>query len=130
MIGVARAALPALTRPHPLQALTGRGPRHRSGLGLPLAVLAHVQLYTTNTHRGYGKGHSPYCSHARRQDHLDSRYDLLTVAELLPIQEPEWCSKCGGYAVRRLDDVQLRYYRSAHRLLWISHQLQQRRTWS
>ncbi|WP_326769337.1 hypothetical protein OG978_36560 [Streptomyces sp. NBC_01591] len=28
----------------------------------------------------------------------------------------DWCSKCGGYAIRRLTDSQLSYYRAAHRL--------------
>ncbi|GAA1294140.1 hypothetical protein GCM10009634_48090 [Saccharothrix xinjiangensis] len=123
----------ALLSPHqldltPFRSLQEQGTRRRSALGLPLAVLAHVQLYTTNYRpEYYGKGHSPYCSHARRQDSLDMGYDLLSVAELLVLEQPDWCGKCGGYAVRRLDDVQLRYYRSAHRLLEISEQLDRRR---
>ncbi|MFD9737673.1 hypothetical protein [Umezawaea sp. NPDC059074] len=127
------SVLRALLSPHQLD-LTPFKPRleqepHRgSGLDLPLAVLAHVQLYTTNYRPDYyGKGHSPYCSHAHRQDRLDTSYDLLSVAELLRLEKTDWCGKCGGYAVRRLDDVQLRYYRSAHQLLWISEQLDRRR---
>ncbi|GAA1294944.1 hypothetical protein [Saccharothrix xinjiangensis] len=123
----------ALLSPHQLDLTPFRSPqeqgtRRRSGLGLPLAVLSHVQLYTTNYRpEYYRKGHSPYCSHARRQDSLDMGYDLLSVAELLVLKQPDWCGKCGGYAVRRLDDVQLRYYRSAHQLLEISEQLDRHR---
>lgn len=125
------SVLRALLSPHQLDLTPFRPQREerthrRSGLDLPLAALTHVQLYTTNAHAGYGKGHSPYCSHAHRQDRLDRSYDLLSAAELLALQESDWCSKCGGYAVRRLDDAQLRYYRSAHRLLWISQELDRR----
>lgn len=40
----------------------------------------------------------------------------------------DWCSKCGGYAVRRLTDTQLSYYRAAHRLHDIAEQLDDERT--
>ncbi|MFD0204421.1 MULTISPECIES: hypothetical protein [Saccharothrix] len=100
-----------------------QGHRRTSGLGLPLFVLAQAQFYTTNAHVDYGKGHSLYCGHARPRSGLDKGYDLFTVADLAKLGETDWCSKCGGYAVRRLDDRQLEYYRSSHRLLSISEEL-------
>ncbi|MCX5083755.1 hypothetical protein [Streptomyces sp. NBC_00401] len=40
----------------------------------------------------------------------------MTIEELLGNKEFDPCSKCGGYAVRRLTDPQVAYYRAAHRL--------------
>ncbi|TDD36771.1 hypothetical protein [Saccharopolyspora elongata] len=96
-----------------------------SGLGLPLEVLASVQIYTTDgTSRYQGKGHSPFCSFARSgRASLDDSFDLLHVRDLLGSGNPDWCSVCGGYATRRLDDLQLRYYRTAHELLALSRYL-------
>jgi hypothetical protein len=93
------------------------------GSGLPLGVLAEVQIYTTNADRMVqGKGHSPFCQHAG--DRGVTRYhSLLTLADLIQRQDLDWCSKCGGYATRRLNDTQVAYYRSAHRLHEISRQL-------
>jgi hypothetical protein len=97
-----------------------RSPFYDGGLALPLSILAPIQLYTTNLDSAYGKGHSPYCAHARgHSEQVDSSYDLFTFADLVRLPSPDWCSKCGGYAVRRLTDAQLDYYRSAHRLLRI-----------
>ena len=126
-----RAVWIALLTAHQLDLTPFRSPEdehpyYRRGLGLPLSVLAHVQLYTTNIHPSYGKGHSPYCGHARREGRVDLSYDLFTAADLLAMPEPDWCSKCGGYAVRRLDDNQLRYYRDAHRLLVVRDRLDRR----
>ncbi|MBW8483890.1 hypothetical protein [Actinomadura parmotrematis] len=93
------------------------------GGGIPLGLLADVQLYTSNADPQVpGKGHSPYCGHQHdlrltRDDHL------LTVAELLRRTDLEWCRKCGGYAVRRLAAPQLAYYRAAHRLYTIAEEL-------
>ncbi len=90
--------------------------RYQGGLGLPLSVLAPAQVYTTNGDPQYGKGHGPHCQHARDGAMaLDPGYDLLTIADLIR-GDHDWCSKCGGYAIRRLNEVQLRYYRAAHRL--------------
>ena len=97
-----------------------------SALGLPLSVLSSVQLYTTNSNALYGKGHSPTCQHAPGgRISLDSSYDILTVADLLQEPDRDWCSKCGGYAVRRLTQTQVRYYRAAH---WL-HEINRRLDW-
>lgn len=62
-----------------------------------------------------GKGHSPLCRHAHERAVVASD-DLLTVADLMSRTDFDWCSKCGGYALRRLSESQLSYYRAAHRL--------------
>jgi hypothetical protein len=90
--------------------------RWRSGSGLPLGSLAAVQFYTTNANPLIeGKGHSPLCRHAHERAVVASD-DLLTVADLIARTDFDWCSKCGGYALRRLTDSQQSYYRAAHRL--------------
>lgn len=53
---------------------------------------------------------------ARRSSRRQLR-SLFFFADLVRLSDLDWCSKCGGYAVRRLLDAQLDYYRSAHRLL-------------
>ncbi|RAJ32045.1 hypothetical protein K353_05921 [Kitasatospora sp. SolWspMP-SS2h] len=95
----------------------------RSGSGIPLGVLAQVQVYAVNADPRYqGKGHSPFCSHVRERG-VTADDDLLTVADLLGDTKFDWCSKCGGYAIRRLTDTQLAHYRAAHRLHDIAQQL-------
>jgi hypothetical protein len=94
-----------------------------SGLGLPLSVLADLQIYTTNADpKIAGKGHSPFCQHApgRGVRHDDF---LLTLEEVMRRSDLDWCSNCGGYALRRLSDEQISYYRAAHRLLDIDQAL-------
>ncbi|MFJ6141109.1 hypothetical protein [Kitasatospora sp. NPDC092286] len=93
------------------------------GSGIPLGVLADVQVYTTNADpRIQGKGHSPFCPHSRERG-VVAGDDLLTVADLLDNDDYDWCSKCQGYAIRRLTDTQLSYYRAAHRLHDIAQSL-------
>ncbi|MFJ8046049.1 hypothetical protein ACIRBX_36605 [Kitasatospora sp. NPDC096147] len=95
----------------------------RSGSGIPLGVLAQVQIYTVNADPRYrGKGHSPFCSHVRERG-VVANDDLLTIADLLGDTKFDWCSKCWGYTVRRLTDTQLAHYRAAHRLHDIARQL-------
>ncbi|MGW0579368.1 ATP-binding cassette domain-containing protein [Streptomyces sp. NPDC002920] len=90
--------------------------RWRSGSGLPLGPLAAVQLYTTNANPLIeGKGHSPLCRHAHERA-VVAGDDLLTIAELMARTDFDWCSKCGGYAMRGLSDSQLSYYSAAHQL--------------
>ncbi|MFM9622668.1 hypothetical protein ACKI14_32535 [Streptomyces turgidiscabies] len=97
--------------------------RWRSGSGLSLGPLAAVQLYTTNASPLIeGKGHSPLCRHAHERA-VVAGDDLLTVADLMARTDFDWCSKCGGYALRRLSDTQLSYYRAAHRLHDIKRRL-------
>ncbi|MEU9404118.1 hypothetical protein AB0E08_00180 [Streptomyces sp. NPDC048281] len=97
--------------------------RWRSGSGLPLGPLAAVQLYTTNASSLIeGKGHSPLCRHAHERA-VVAGDDLLTVADLMARTDFDWCSKCGGYALRRLSDTQLSYYRAAHQLHYIKRRL-------
>ncbi|MFF5488535.1 hypothetical protein [Streptomyces virginiae] len=101
--------------------------RWRSGSGLPLGVLGQAQIYATNSDPKFeGKGHSPLCRHTRDRG-LAASDDLLTVADLLARDDWDWCSKCGGYAVRRLTDTQLSYYRAAHRLHDVAGQLDDER---
>ncbi|MFJ2189927.1 hypothetical protein ACIOJE_18630 [Kitasatospora sp. NPDC087861] len=91
-------------------------PWRSGGSGIPLGVLADVQVYTTNADpRIQGKGHSPFCAHSRERG-VVAGDDVLTVADLLDDDGYDWCSKCQGYAVRRLTDTQLSPYRAAHRL--------------
>jgi hypothetical protein len=97
--------------------------RWRSGSGLLLGPLAAVQLYTTNADPLIGgKGHSPLCRHAHERA-VVAGDDLLTVADLMARTDFDWCSKCGGYAMRRLSDSQLSYYRAAHQLHDIKRRL-------
>ncbi|MCC9710684.1 hypothetical protein E4N62_38870 [Streptomyces sp. MNU76] len=99
------------------------GDRWRSGSGLPLGPLAAVQLYTTNANPMIeGKGHSPLCRHAHERAVVTDD-DLLTIVELMARTDFDWCSKCGGYAIRRLSDSQLSYYRAAHQLHDIKRRL-------
>ena len=102
--------------------------RWRSGgSGIPLGVLTDVQVYTTNADpRIQGKGHSPFCPHSRERG-VVAGADVLTVADLLDNDGYDWCSKCRGYAVRRLTDTQLSYYRAAHRLHDIAQELDPKR---
>lgn len=87
------------------------------GSGLPLGVLASVQAYTTDAAGRYqGRAHSPGCAHRRPQPGVGRHDELVTIEELLGNKGFDPCSKCGGYAVRRLSDPQVAYYRAAHRL--------------
>ncbi|BBJ47368.1 hypothetical protein SSPO_100860 [Streptomyces antimycoticus] len=47
----------------------------------------------------------------------------MTIKELLGNKGFDPCSKCGGYAVRRLSQDQVAYYRAAHRLHVLTHQV-------
>ncbi|MFD8383058.1 hypothetical protein ACFV2X_31865 [Streptomyces sp. NPDC059679] len=97
--------------------------RWRSGSGVPLGSLAVAQIYATNADPGIeGKGHSPLCRHAGERG-VAASDDLLTIVDLLARDDFDWCSKCGGYAVRRLTDTQVSYYRAAHRLHDLARQL-------
>jgi hypothetical protein len=98
---------------------------YRCGLGLPLGVLADIQVYAKNADlRTMGKGHAPFCQHDQGQT-LDSHYDLMTLADAMQFPEEEWCSKCGGYALRRFSRLQVAYYRAAHVLLNVAESLDQ-----
>ena len=98
---------------------------YHSGLGLPLGVLADVEVYSKNADpRTMGKAHAPFCQH----DHgvtLDTNYDLMTLTEAMQFPDEEWCSKCGGYALRRFSKIQVAYYRVAHILLRAADTLDQ-----
>lgn len=98
---------------------------YHSGFGLPLGVLADIQVYAKNADpRTMGKAHAPFCQH----DHgvtLDTHYDLMTLTEAMQFPEEERCSKCGGYALRRFSKTQVAYYRAAHILLGVAESLDQ-----
>ncbi|MFJ9127809.1 hypothetical protein ACIRJS_27285 [Streptomyces sp. NPDC102340] len=97
----------------PFGAPDGDGP----GAGLPLGVLAAVQVYTTDAAGLYeGRAHSPACAHRRPLYRVDDDDELVPLARMLGNKEFDPCSKCGGYAVRRLTGEQVAYYRAAHRL--------------
>lgn len=82
-----------------------------------MGPLAAVQLYTTNANPLIeGNGHSPLCRHAHDSATVVRGDDLLAVADLIARTHFDRCSKCGGYALRRLTDSQLSYHRAAHRL--------------
>ncbi|MEE1783387.1 hypothetical protein PUR71_10740 [Streptomyces sp. SP17BM10] len=106
---------------------SGTGDWRRRGSGIPLGVLTDVQIYTTNANpRIQGKGHSPLCRHSNERGVAEDD-DVLTPADLLGREDLDyhWCSKCGGYAVRRLTDTQLSYYRAAHRLHLLARDIDQ-----
>ncbi|MFF1506737.1 hypothetical protein [Streptomyces sp. NPDC058326] len=121
-----------LLTPGPLDLTPFREPgtdRWRRGGGLPLGVLGPVQIYATNADPAFeGKGHSPFCRHARDRG-LARSDDLLSVSDLLARDDWDWCSKCGGYSARRLTDTQLSYYRAAHKLHDIAGRLDEERTY-
>ncbi|MGW5780692.1 hypothetical protein [Streptomyces sp. NPDC003863] len=48
--------------------------------------------------------------------------DLLALADLLSDKDVDWCSRCSGYAIRRLNDVRLARYRAVRRLHAIAPQ--------
>lgn len=101
--------------------------RSRGGSGLPLGNLARVQLYTTDAAGRYeGRAHSPGCQHQRGDRGLTWNYDLVTVEEMVRAEEFDPCSKCGGYATRRLTEAQVAYYRAAHRV----HEIADRVRWA
>ncbi|MFI1376093.1 hypothetical protein ACH4UY_29305 [Streptomyces longwoodensis] len=89
----------------------------RGGSGLPLGVLASAQLYTTDAAGQFeGRAHSPGCQHQARDHGLSRYYDLVTVKQMLGTERFDPCSKCGGYATRRLSTTQVAYYRAAHQV--------------
>ncbi|MDT0438677.1 MULTISPECIES: hypothetical protein [Streptomyces] len=91
--------------------------RWSSGSGLPVGVLASVQAYTSDAAgRFEGRAHSPGCAHRRPEPGVGRYDEMVTIEELMGNQGFDPCSKCGGYAVRRLTDAQVAYYRAAHRL--------------
>jgi hypothetical protein len=87
------------------------------GDGLPLGILADVQLYSTDARGRYeGRGHTPECQHNRDRHGLSRDDDMVTVEQMLQTKRFNPCSKCGGYATRRLTTRQVTYYRAAHQL--------------
>ncbi|NEC64594.1 hypothetical protein [Streptomyces sp. SID9727] len=83
----------------------------------PLGPLADVQVYATNPQGTYeGKSHG-LCMH---QKWLSPEHDLLTLRDFAPLylEDPGhgdwsgsgWCSKCAGYAIRRLNSEQFAHY--------------------
>ncbi|MEU8787093.1 hypothetical protein [Streptomyces sp. NPDC048637] len=106
----------------PFEHDTGTG--WRQGSGLPLGVLAKVQVYTSDAEGRYqGRAHSPDCKHRRPERGVTGDDDLVSIAELLDNKGFDPCSKCGGYAVRRLSQDQVAYYRAAHRLHSLTDQV-------
>lgn len=87
------------------------------GSQLPLGILATVQAYTTDAAGRYqGRAHSPGCRHQRPRYEVSHDDEMVTIDALMGNEHFDPCSKCGGYAVRRLTEIQVAYYRAAHRL--------------
>jgi hypothetical protein len=97
--------------------------------GVPLGQLAAIPVYCSDVRRQWtarrqweGKAHGPGCQHHKN---LRGDDDLLTLGEWVELStavavQPSWsrdacvCGRCGGFAVRRMDAVQLRYWRAVH----------------
>ncbi|MEU6495775.1 hypothetical protein ABZ890_36200 [Streptomyces sp. NPDC046984] len=106
----------------PFEPVTDAG--WQSGSELPLGILAGVQAYTSDADGRYqGRAHSPDCKHRRPERGVSRDDDLVTIKELLGNKGFDPCSKCGGYAVLRLSQDQVAYYRAAHRLHSLTHQV-------
>ncbi|MFE9662868.1 hypothetical protein [Streptomyces sp. NPDC005955] len=94
------------------------------GSGLPLGVLAQAQVYTSDAAgRFQGRAHSPGCAHRRPERGVGRDDDLVTLEELMGSKDFDPCSKCGGYAIRRLDHDEVAYYRAAHLLHHLAQQV-------
>ncbi len=93
----------------------------------PLGALAEVQVYATDPHgqcagQWRGKSHG-LCQH--QHELSPASHERLTLEEFLPLHQEDpgnlpypgsgWCSRCGGYALRRLTDEQFSYYLHAVR---------------
>lgn len=95
---------------------------------VPAGPLGSMQVYTTDAQGIYaGKAHAPgHCQHAER---IGAQADLLTFADWLPVLKQDsdsakhmytqsrLCSKCGGFAVRRISSPG-RLYLDAARQVW------------
>ncbi|MEU0195835.1 hypothetical protein ABZ250_39465 [Streptomyces afghaniensis] len=93
------------------------GSEWQRGSGLPLGTLARVQVYSSDAFGAYqGRAHSPGCTHRRPENGVYHDDDLVSLERLIGNDSFDPCSKCGGYAVRRLSEDQVAYYRAAHRL--------------
>jgi hypothetical protein len=97
--------------------------------GVPLGQLASVAVYCSDVRCGWaerpewaGKAHGPGCQHHKQ---LRGDDDLLILGEWterlsqaaqVPSGPPDGCvcSRCGGFAIRRLSVVELRYWCAAH----------------
>jgi hypothetical protein len=95
--------------------------------GVPLGQLATVPVYRSDAEWAArspwaGKPHGPGCQHHK---HLRGDDDLLTLGgwigrlsaagqESSRSREVCVCSRCGGFAIHRLNTVQLRYWRAVH----------------
>jgi hypothetical protein len=99
--------------------------------GVPLGRLATVPVYCSDARRQWAdrepcvsKAHGPGCRHHKN---LRGDDDLLTLGEWVerlsaaarePLRPRDVCvcSRCGGFAVHRLNTVQLGYWRAAHQV--------------
>lgn len=85
--------------------------------GAELGPLANVQVYATDALGRYqGKSHGIGCVHNEELRPDDEIYTLAEFINLLRDSKridrwfSRWCSKCGGYSIRRLNNEQLRYF--------------------
>jgi hypothetical protein len=84
--------------------------------GDPLGPLADLQVYSTDAEsHSMGKSHGVGCKHF---DRLTPEHDLHPLAAFIGILieaeqrdrwSSRWCSKCGGFSIRRLNDEQFAY---------------------
>jgi hypothetical protein len=98
---------------------------------VPLGQLATVGVYCSDVRRQReagsplgSKAHGPGCHHHK---HLRGDDDLLTLGEWVErlsavagessrLPGVCVCSRCGGFAIRRLNTFQLRYWRAVHQV--------------
>lgn len=92
-----------------------------------LGPLADLHVYATDpTGSLAGQWRSKSHGLCQHQQTLTTRtHQLLTLAEFLPLHQQDpghgqwngsgWCSRCGGYAVRRLTEDQYLYYAHCRR---------------
>ncbi|MCX5203186.1 hypothetical protein OG897_17245 [Streptomyces sp. NBC_00237] len=85
----------------------------------PLGPLADLQVYATDP---YGRYQGQFKSHGLciHEKYLASGHELLTLEEFMPLYQQDpgsgpwsgsgWCSKCAGYAIRRLTEEQFAHY--------------------
>jgi hypothetical protein len=99
--------------------------------GVPLGQLAMVGVYSSDARRQRearsplaSKPHGPGCQHHKNLRGDDDQLTLAEWVERLSAATGESsrspdvcvCSRCGGFAIHRLNTVQLRYWRAVHQV--------------
>ena len=76
-----------------------------------------MQVYATDPYGRYEVKSHGLCVHEK---YLTTEHELVVLRDFVPLyaQDPGygawtgsgWCTKCGGYAIRRLDERQFTHY--------------------